>query len=581
MRPSSRAVALVLAIILAAAPTAVGKSDKSGKHASPHQEPAAALSDLVVHFAEFNGTLQEGSSNGIYASVENSGAPTASDFVVRFRIDSDFLSDLTMPAGFVGYGSPNAPQRWTATVGTHVLTVEIDATQTVPETDETNNVYTTTFVVQPGPPGPPDLRIQNGGFIDPVDQEGQSSRAWVTVENAGSATQVDSTIAFDVDGASIGTATVPAGYAGVQSFQSPQAWTATAGTHTLRITVDATDAIAEADESNNVFTQAVTVSGGSGGTSELRVQYGSWNGTAYDGVPIDAYASIENTGAPTATDSLVRFQVDGTWLGDATAPAGWTGIIAVSSPDRWTPTAGWHTLRADVDAGNAIPESNEADNGFQMDFYVDAADARPDLRVLGAYFTNGLETGTWSDVTATIENVGPPTTVDTYVAFYVDDGYLGSALVSAGFDDSSLVHSPDGWTMQEGTHTLRVVVDATGAQDEADESNNAYVSTFRVGVAPPAPREGIYHWAYFPGAPNGIETTTLTVPKDYHSVWYDLQCGAATVEVYLDGDLMATCAAGVRTATYPDTLTAGEHTFGVVYLGVGPGTLDVTGVPTT
>jgi subtilase family serine protease len=574
MRPSAKLAAVLLVAALAAAPSVAGKPKEKRQSA----EAAAALSELVVHSAEFNGTLQEGSSNGVYAAIENSGAPTASPFVVRFQIDDAWQSDVTLPAGFVGWGSPNAPQRWTATAGTHVLRVEVDATQAVPETDETNNVLLQTFVVQPGPPGPPDLLIQNGGFIDPVDQAGQSSRAWVTVENAASSTQADSVIAFEVDGASLGTATVPAGYAGVQSFQSPQAWTAAGGTHVLRITVDATDAIAESDESNNGFTKAVTVQGGSGGgTPELRVQYGSWNGTAHDGVPIDAYASIENTGAATPVDSLVRFQVDGLWLGDATAPAGWAGIIAVSSPDRWTPTAGWHTLRVDVDADNAVAESNEADNGFQMDFYVDGAGDRPDLRVLDAQFTFAPDPGTTTDVTATIESVGPPTGVDTLVAFFVDDRSLGAATLSAGFDGTTLVHSPEGWTVTAGTHTLRVIVDASGVQDESDESNNQYLRTFTVGDA--GPRQTVYAWSAYPGGTASIETTTVTVPTNYRSVWYDLKCGATTVQVYLDGDLMATCANGVRTATYPDTITAGDHVFGVVYLGIGPASLEVTGLP--
>lgn len=576
MRPSVQLAAVVLAVALAVASPVVGKSPKGPKE---KDQSSTALSELVVHFAEFNGTLQEGSSNGIYASIQNSGAPTASPFVVRFQIDADWVRDLTMPAGFVGYGSPNAPERWIATAGTHTLRVEVDATQAVPEADETNNVFLTTFVVQPGPPGPPDLLIQNGGFIDPVDQEGQSSRAWATIENAGSSTQAEAQIDFAVDGVTFGTATIPTAYAGVQSFQSPRWWTATAGTHTLRITVDSTDAIAEADESNNVFTRTFTVQGGSVGLSELHVQYGSWNGTAYDGVPIDAYASIENTGAPTPTESLVRFHVDSTWLGDATAPAGWTGIIALSSPDRWTPTGGWHTLFVEVDAGHAVGEVDESNNGFQMDFYVDPADAKPDLRPLDAWFTFQPDAGTWSDVTASLENVGPPTTVDTYVAFYIDDAPLGMSLISAGFDDWTLTHSPDGWVAQPGTHTLRVVVDATGAEDEADEANNVLTLTFTVGGTVQLPRDLIYQWsAYVPGTAS-IETTTVTVPRDYTNVWYDLKCGAATVEVFVDGDLMATCANGVRTATYPDTLTAGDHIFGVVYTGAEPATLDVTGVP--
>ena len=383
----------------------------------------------------------------------------------------------------------------------------------------------------------------------------------------------------DVDGASLGTVTVPAGFAGAQSFQSPQAWTAAAGTHTLHVVADAGGAIAESDESNNAFAQDYAVQGGAGGGSpELHVQYAAMNGTAYDRVPIDAYASIENTGTATAVDSLVRFGIDGTWLGDATAPAGWTGTIAVGSPQRWTPTGGWHTLRVEVDAGGAVAESDESNNVLTWDFHVDPADAKPDLHVVDADFSNAPDPGTSTDVTATIENVGPPTTVDTYVAFYVDGQSLGMALVSAGFDDASLVHSPQRWSATAGPHVLRVVVDATGAQDEANESNNEFTRSYGDGA--PAGREAIYSWTYYPGAADAVETTTVTVPKDYTGVWYDLHCAAATtLEVFLDGELMATCANGVRTATYPDTLPAGDHVFGVAYLGAGVATLQVTGVP--
>jgi hypothetical protein len=310
---------------------------------------------------------------------------------------------------------------------------------------------------------------------------------------------------------------------------------------------------------------------------ELRVQYGAINGTAYDGVPVDAYASIENTGDPTPAESLVRFHIDDTWLGDATAPAGWEGIISLNSPQRWTPTPGWHTLRVQVDAGDAIAEQDETNNGFQWDFHVDAADAKPDLRVLDADFKAIPQEGTWVDVMATVESVGPPTTVDSFIAFYVDDTPLGMATLSAGFDGTAFAHSPEGWVAQPGTHVLKVVMDATGVEDESDESNNVFTRTYVVGDAGTA-REAIYGWSYYPQAANAIETTTVTVPADYRSVWYDLKCDTSTVEVYLDGALMATCAHGVRTAVYPDTIGAGDHTFGVVYLGVGPATLQVSGV---
>src|ERR1051325_7023525 len=106
------ALALLLAAsILGSSPTAA----QSGK--AKHGGDAPVASELIVHSAEFNGTLQEGSSNGAVASIENSGAPTASPFLVRFDVDGVPLGDAQMPAGFVGYGSPNAPHRWAAAAG--------------------------------------------------------------------------------------------------------------------------------------------------------------------------------------------------------------------------------------------------------------------------------------------------------------------------------------------------------------------------------------------------------------------------------------------------------------------------------
>ena len=458
MRPTVLA-ALLLVATLATAPATAAKPTK-------HGTAAAELSELVVHSAEFNGTLQEGSSNGVYASIENTAAPTASAFTVRFDIDGSWAKDLQMPAGFVGYGSPNAPERWTATVGTHLLTVTVDADGQVPEADEANNVLTVAFEVQPGPPGPPDLRIQNGGFVDPVDQEGRSSRAWVVVENAGSSTQADALISFEVDGSSLGYATIPAGYAGTQAFQSPQAWTATAGSHSLRIVADAGQAIAESDEQNNAFTTTVTVQGGGSNPANLMIGDVQFNGSFVSGQTGRFGASVQNWNDPTPADTLVRFEVDGQWLGDAVLAAGFQGVRLVEAPQTWTASGGNHVMVVTADADNRLQEPREDDNSFSWSFWVQYDVTPPPAReTLFTWWSGSNATNAVEDATLDVPSDYTGVWWDLHCTTSTVEAYLDGELMATCVQGVRTLLNRD--SLAAGQHTFRVVyagLDTAGVQ---------------------------------------------------------------------------------------------------------------------
>lgn len=178
---------------------------------------------------------------------------------------------------------------------------------------------------------------------------------------------------------------------GGNSPNSDGLWTAVAGTHNLKVTVDNIDRIAESNNNNNVKTISFNVSEQGANQPDLRiteVSYTPLNPEPGDQVVFTATIKNEGTLAtPAGTIHGVLFQVDGvstSWSDNSTASLapGESRILTANSgpaPDRtnyWTAGSdGTYTLRAAVDDVNRIPESNENNNSIQQSVQVITKDS--------------------------------------------------------------------------------------------------------------------------------------------------------------------------------------------------------------
>ncbi len=144
-------------------------------------------------------------------------------------------------------------------------------------------------------------------------------------------------------------------------------WTApTVGERLIVATIDPENKIQEYNELNNTFARYITVNNN---TPDLSVKdIGLWlngtqigeNDTVRDNDTVRIVANITNIGVNETENFSVRMLIDDDELLNETA--------------NWTATVGKHVLKAEVDYGNEIDETNETNNIAAMEIYVHGAE---------------------------------------------------------------------------------------------------------------------------------------------------------------------------------------------------------------
>ncbi|HNQ90137.1 MAG TPA: CARDB domain-containing protein [Verrucomicrobiota bacterium] len=199
-------------------------------------------------------TLGWGQPTTLNALIANRGAAAAGGFSVSFYVDGEFLSRAIVPGLLAQAGSNTievaAP--YVPTAGDHLVSVLVDGPiRHVLETHENNNsarlqlptvriAYADLQVAAIG------INPESGRVADTATLE---VRAQVT-NTGGTSVFTPVEVAIYIDGAFRGRRVIESLAAGGSEWVSID-WTATAGDHDLRATVDPENVIVEANESNN------------------------------------------------------------------------------------------------------------------------------------------------------------------------------------------------------------------------------------------------------------------------------------------------------------------------------------------
>jgi hypothetical protein len=206
----------------------------------------------------------------------------------------------------------------------------------------------------------------------------------------------------------------------------------------------------------------------------------------------------------------------------------------------------------------------------------------PDLQVTQALFTGSLDDGSTGHLAFTVLNQGDPTPVDVILHFQLDDSWLGNTVLPAGFQGSLLVESPEAWTAVGGSHTFWGTADVGRQLAEPHEDDNEVMWSFFVAGGFPTPtRETFFQWwSGFNGeTPPTVETRTVFLAWQYDRVLFEFYCLGATLHVYIDGQLAASCVQGTQVVSHPGSVGGDEHTFTIVYAGLGSASVDISGIP--
>ncbi|MBP3964727.1 CARDB domain-containing protein [Paenibacillus lignilyticus] len=418
--------------------------------------------------------------------------------------------------------------------------------------------------------GGPDLVVTGITWTPANPVTGNEISFSATIKNQGadpSPAGVVHGVLFAIDGTSVSwsdnyTSSIPAGASvTVTATGGPSAkasWTATSGRHTVSAYVDDVNRIAESNESNNTWSQSISLSGS--GTPDLVVTDITWTpASPQTGNEVTFSAVIKNQGtAATSAGTIhgVLFTVDGTsvnWSDNYTsslAAGASVTVTATGGPNAkssWTAASGTHTVRAFIDDVNRIAESNESNNTFDKSITMGAGAGTADLVVTDiAWSPASPQTGNEVTFSAIIKNQGtaatPAGTIHG-VVFSINgtsvnwsDNYTSS--IPAG---SSVTVTATGgpntkatWTAVAGTQTVRAFVDDINRITESNDNNNTLDESILVSV-PSKPDLVVTDVTWSPAAPAAGNAVTFSAVVKNQGTAATAAGTASNVSFYVNG----------------------------------------------
>jgi len=504
------------------------------------------LADFIVQDITWSPTeLSVGDRITFTVTVMNQGAGDATDSRVELYIDK-------VKVGHKEFGDIDASDTagatftWKAEEGSHQIKAVIDTRDEVPESDETNNEKTITFLTPTS-----DLIIEQIIWTPSEPVIGDMVTFTVMVKNQGGAGSDYTHVNYYIDDNQVSSDYIEPISANTTDNQT-FTWTAIAGEHVIKAFVDFMNTVNESDETNNEKTITFTPIG-----PDLIVESIDWSHNDPSvGETVIFTLNIQNNGGSRADASLVHIYIDDTPRGYQDIPETDPGTKIIRTFD-WKVTAGSHSIRAVIDEANLIAESNEANNetliGYPMpDLTFEAVTWSPVNSALGDKVT----------LTAYVKNKGSQRADGFQVCFYVDDNAVDYREIPQ-LDAGARVTNSFEWEASTGQHTLTLVADGANVISEGIENNNEETVTFSI-TAPDLTIASITWPSEEPAASDNV-TFTVTIRNQG-----DAKARYSSVSYYVDGKYLAS---GQIDPLEPDAET--EKIFSAWMSQGGPHTLRV------
>ncbi len=429
--------------------------------------------------------------------------------------------------------------------------------------------------------GTPDLIVTDISWEPANPQTGDPVTFSAIIKNQGTgatAAGVINGVSFLVDGTQISwsdndTSSIAPGSSitvTANGGPSSSAWTAASGSHTVTAWVDDVNRIAESDESNNRYSENITIGGSGGGTPDLIVtDITSSPASPLTGNPVTFSAVVKNQGTgatPAGTIIGVSFFIDGTqvsWSDNTTSSLAAGASVTVTASGGpggtavWNAVTGSHTVMAWVDDVNRMTELNESNNQYTKDLVVTTG-PMPDLVVTNLTCTpSAPQAGDTVNFTATVKNQGTAAGAPGIVAFAVDGTKVSETVNNTEALASGASTTVTGtWSSTlAGSHSVTATVDSAGTTAESNETNNTYSADLTVDPVPGIDFTviGISYTPSYVIA--GDKVTFSAVVKNQGTV-----AGAAGIVSFKVDGAQAAVSAGSTTAIAPGaslTITAG------------------------
>ncbi len=475
----------------------------------------------------------------VSTGVLNNGTAAAGSFIVRYRLSTSQNFDTSGAAlGDVTVASLAVNGKATATftgacpnvaAGSYFLVWSIDATNTVAESNESDNIFSssTQIAVTSGSVSRPNLTLDSSAAVVAPTSVAVGANLTVStgVLNNGTAAagsfivryRLSTSQNFDTSGAALGDASVSslavigkatATFSGVCPNVAP-------GSYFLVWSIDATNAVTESNESDNIFfaSTAISVTSGQTGTGSPNLTLDPnapivCPDTLIIGAPLTISTGVLNNDTGAAGQFIVRYRLSTDTLyspnsdaligdasinglsGGATATATFTGNV----PDV---TPGTYYLVWSIDPLGQVSESNENDNlWYRVKPVTVANPSLPNLTldtsapiVVPTTVTIG---GSITVTTSVLNNGGTDATqfsvryrlsVDTTYSPN-SDTFLGDVNLTglaAGASTPATLTTPLP-SIAPGNYYLVWSIDPFGEVDESNENDNLFYSTTVITV---------------------------------------------------------------------------------------------------
>jgi len=399
----------------------------------------------------------------------------------------------------------------------------------------------------------PDLVIQDISLLPRDPAMDDTVIITVTVKNQGTAAAGPSQVICYVDNAILATHSIDSLAAGITTTRTIT-WEAQAGLHTIKAAADSAGAVTETDETNNTRTFTLSTL-----APDLIVQSVSWSPDAPSrGDSVVFSITVKNQGNSKSHNTKVNLYIDGNSKGYQDVAAIEPGATTTRTYN-WNALSGSHTIEAVIDETNNVSESDENNNKYSSPFLT----SPPDLIIQGIDWEP--ENPSKHDdvsVVATVENLGSGRSDSCHLAYYIDDEYRSSVLVSQ-LEAGASTNVTFTWTALSEEHKVRLIVDYYQAVKESDESNNDKTVNF-LTLAPDLTVKDI---TWLPADAGAGDTVTFTgTIKNQGSG----RAAASRIAYYISGGYQGYLNIGALNADAETTLhidwqaIAGSNTISIV-----------------
>ncbi|MFF8638279.1 CARDB domain-containing protein [Streptomyces pilosus] len=196
-------------------------------------------------------------------TVRNTGTAAAPAATVDVSVEGSVAGSAPVPALAIGQSAALSVPLGKRPEGSYTVSAAVDPTDTVPELDNGNNSRTATNKLNVTQTPGPDLTVTGITSNPGAPAVGAPVSFTVAVKNRGTSAVPAGSVTRLTVGSTTLNGTTPAIAAGDTAHVAPAGtWTATDGGVTLTATADATGAVPETNENNNVFGRSLVVGRG-------------------------------------------------------------------------------------------------------------------------------------------------------------------------------------------------------------------------------------------------------------------------------------------------------------------------------